>query len=148
MDESEYTILVLEDDPNDVLLLKRAFKKNDINYPVFVAQDGEQGLAYLKGEGEFSDRKKHPFPKVIILDLKMPKVGGMEVLRYLQENPRLRVIPTIVLSASEQDLDVARAYDFGANTYMVKPGTFDELVTMVKVIHSYWTLAMKPEADR
>lgn len=142
-----YTILLVEDDPNDVLFLKRALTKNGIHNPVSVLSDGEEAIAYLSGLGKYSDRMAFPFPKVIMLDLKMPRRGGLEVLQWLQEHPQFRVIPTIVLTSSKINEDVLRAYGLGANSYMVKPSNFDELQQMVKTAHEYWSFCLKPDAQ-
>lgn len=142
-----YTILLVEDDLNDVLFLKRALGKNAINNPVTVLPDGEEAIAYLSGVGKYADRMTHPFPKVIMLDLKMPRRGGLEVLEWLKEHPQFRVIPTIVLTSSKINEDVAKAYGLGANSYMVKPSNFDDLQKMMKVAHEYWSFCLKPEME-
>src|SRR5262245_7374180 len=108
--DQHYTILVVEDDPNDVLFLKRALKKNGVHNPVCTLPDGEEAIAYLCGVGKYTDRKAHPFPRVIILDLKMPRKSGLEVLEWLKEHPQYRVIPTIVLTSSKLNEDVVKAY--------------------------------------
>lgn len=140
-----YTILLIEDDPNDVLFLKRALNKNAIHNPVSVLRDGEEAIAYLSGSGPYFDRVKYPFPKVIMLDLKMPRRGGLEVLEWLKEHPELRVIPTIVLTSSKINEDVIKAYGLGANSYMVKPSNFDDLQKLIKTAYEYWSLCLKPE---
>ena len=142
--DEKYTILVLEDDPNDALLLRLALEKNQIHNPLQIVRDGIEGVAYLTGNGKFADRRLYPVPKVIILDLKMPRMGGLEVLQFLEKNPELRVIPTLVLSSSNEDSDVARAYAAGANTYLVKPGKFEDLQSLIKTVHEYWSRAIKP----
>jgi CheY-like chemotaxis protein len=140
-----YTILLVEDDPNDVLFLQRALKKNGINNPVSVLSDGEEAIAYLTGSDHYSDRLKYPFPKVIMLDLKMPRRGGLEVLEWLKEHPQYRVIPTLVLTSSRINEDVIKAYGLGANSYMVKPSNFEELQRMIKTAYDYWCICLKPE---
>ena len=147
MKEGTFTILILEDDPNDVFLLKRALQKNDIRNPVYVVNDGVEGVAYLSGQRQYADRETFPFPRLIILDLKMPRMGGLEVLQWLQQHPEYQVIPTLVLSSSKQQIDICRAYRLGVNSYMVKPATFDELQTMIKKVYEYWETCAKPEAD-
>ena len=142
--DKPFTILLVEDDENDVLLITRAFKKHYLDKPLHVARNGEDGRAYLSGEGKYSDRQKYPFPDVVITDLKMPKMSGMELLAWLAEHQELRVIPTIMMSASKEDKDVARAYELGANTYMVKPADSDTLAQMVKLIRDYWAMSTKP----
>lgn len=140
-----YTILIVEDDPNDVLFLQRALKKNQINNPTRALPDGEEAIAYLSGVGKYSDRTGYPFPRVIILDLKMPRKSGLEVLEWLKEHPQYRVIPTLVLTSSKLNEDVVKAYGLGANSYMVKPSNFDELQRLLKMAHEYWSVCLKPE---
>ncbi len=139
-----YTILLVEDDPNDVVLLQRALRKNQIDNPVVALPDGDEAIAYLSGDGKYSDRQVHPFPKVIMLDLKMPRRGGLEVLEWLREHPQYKVIPTIVLTSSKINEDVMKAYGLGANSYMVKPANFEELQRMIKTAHEYWSFCLKP----
>lgn len=140
-----FSILLAEDDDNDVMLIQRAFKKHYVDRPIYIARNGEEAIAYLSGQGEFSDRTKYPFPDVVITDLKMPKLSGFELLAWLNENRECKVIPTIVLSSSKEDRDVARAYNLGASTYMVKPASFDELAEMVRRVKDYWEVSIKPK---
>ena len=140
-----YTILLVEDDPNDVIFLQRALQKNGIKNPVSTLSDGDEAIAYLTGAGKYLDRIKYPFPKVIMLDLKMPRRGGLEVLEWLQQHPQFRVIPTLVLTSSKLNDDVIKAYGLGANSYMVKPSNFDDLQRMMKTAYDYWSLCLKPE---
>jgi CheY-like chemotaxis protein len=136
-------VLVAEDNPDDALLLRRALGKAGITARVKFVADGEEIQQYLEGIGEFSNRNTSPFPSLIILDLKMPRKSGLEVLRWLAEQPHLGVVPTIVLSASNLEQDIRSAYDLGANTYFVKPSTFDELVETMRMLDHYWRKAMK-----
>lgn len=146
MDDFNYTILLVEDEENDATLLKMAFTKNGIPNPVQWAKDGVEAIAYLNGEGEYADRERHPFPEVLILDLKMPRMSGLELLEWIRHHPEFRVIPTIIMSSSRQDPDIEKAYNLGANTYMIKPTSFNELAKMVKATHEYWALSVKPRA--
>jgi CheY-like chemotaxis protein len=148
MDDSNYTILLVDDDENDVLLVKMAFQKNKILNPVHWAKDGLEAVAYLNGEGAYANRTLHPFPEVMILDLKMPRMNGLELLSWIREHPQYRVIPTIIMSASRLDTDIEKAYGLGANTYMIKPSSLDELAKMVKAAHEYWAVSVKPKAQR
>lgn len=141
-------ILVAEDDPNDVLLLQRAFKRNDIDMPVHVSPDGADAMAYLKGEGRYANRDTYPFPRVLITDLKMPRCSGFELLEWLNEHVECSVIPTIVLSASAEDRDVKRCFQLGANSYFRKPTGFDELCKLVKMNHDYWSAAILPSLPK
>jgi CheY-like chemotaxis protein len=148
MEDSTFTILLVEDEENDALLVKMAFKKNDIPNPVQWVRDGLEAIAYLNGEGEFADRDCYPFPEVLILDLKMPRMNGLELLAWIRDHPEFKVIPTIIMSSSRLDSDVEKAYNLGVNTYMIKPSSFDELARMVKFAHDYWSVSIKPKTKR
>ena len=148
MDDSNYTILLVEDDENDAMLMKMAFQKNNIPNPVHWAKDGLEAIEYLNGTEVYADRKLYPFPEVLILDLKMPRMSGLELLAWIREHPEFRVIPTIIMTSSRQDLDIEKAYSLGANTYMVKPCSSEELAKMVKTAHEYWSLSVKPKTKR
>jgi CheY-like chemotaxis protein len=137
-------ILLIEDDDNDVLLFRHALEKNNITAPLFVVPDGEEALQYLGRAGRYSDRGRYPFPGVILIDLKMPRIGGLEVLRWLRKHPECAVIPTIVLSASRIPEDVQEAYRLGANSYFVKPIEFEELGGLIRLMHAYWNRAERP----
>jgi CheY-like chemotaxis protein len=147
MDDSSFTILVAEDDPNDALLLRRALKKNNIDNPVQIVSDGEEAIDYLQGNGKYADRHQFPRPRFVILDLKMPRMGGLEVLDWLKQNPRFQVIPTLVLSSSKEQQDIINSYRLGANSFMVKPSNFSDLQQLVKVIHDYWVSAQKLDGE-
>lgn len=138
-------IVVAEDDPNDVVLLQRAFQKNGIPLPVHVCNDGADAMAYLKGEGRYADRQAYPFPRVLITDLKMPRCGGFELLEWLDNHPECNLIPKIVLSASAEERDVRKAFQLGANCYFRKPATVQELQEIVKLASDFWTRAALPE---
>jgi CheY-like chemotaxis protein len=143
--EMPFPILLLEDDENDVFIFKRSLEKAGIPNPIHLAKDGQEGISYMAGEGQYSDRQQFPLPKVIICDLKMPRKTGLEFLAWLKDHPELTVIPTIVLTSSAQDIDVVRAYQLGANTYFLKPGTYEEMQVLVKKIREYWTAAIRPK---
>ena len=146
MNDSDYTILLVEDEENDATLVKMAFKKNNILNPVQWAKDGLDAIAYLNGEGVYANRKLYPFPEVLILDVKMPRMSGLELLAWVREHPEFRVIPTIIMTSSRQDPDIEKAYNLGANTYMIKPSSFEELAKMVSLAHDYWAVSVKPRA--
>lgn len=139
------TILVVEDDENDAMFLERAFAKAGITNPIRRVENGEEAVAYLKGEGRFSDREKHAFPRVIVTDLKMPQMDGLQLLRWLQENPKYRVVPTIVFTSSTSQSDVNDAFDRGAGAYIVKPVDVRELERIAKTIADYWKLSLLPD---
>jgi CheY-like chemotaxis protein len=145
MDEFDYTILLVEDDENDAMLLRMAFERNGIVNPVQWVKDGLEAVAYLNGEGIYADRAKYPFPEVLLVDLKMPRMTGLELLAWINEHPEFRVIPTIVMTSSRQELDIESAYKLGANTYLTKPIAFDDLAKMVNLTHAYWAMSAKPK---
>jgi len=141
-------ILLAEDDSNDVLLIQRAFQRNHVANPVQVVRDGEEALAYLSGQAPFADRERHPLPVLMLMDLKMPRKSGLEVLEWVRQQPGLKRLPIIVLSSSNQSPDINRAYGLGANSYLVKPAGFDSLLDLVKNLDMYWLiLNEKPELD-
>jgi CheY-like chemotaxis protein len=139
----EDLVLVAEDNPDDALLLRRALEKAGIRARLKIVSDGEEMLLYLEGRGAYANRGNYPMPSLIILDLKMPRKSGLEVLEWMGRNLHLAVVPKIVLSASNLDADVRAAYNLGANTYFVKPTTFDELVDTMRMVEVYWRKAMK-----
>lgn len=136
-------VLIAEDNPDDALLLQRAISKAGVPARIKIVPDGEEMLNYLQGLGSYSNRSTHPFPSIIILDLKMPRKSGLEVLKWISEKPDISVVPTIVLSASNLDRDVRAAYDLGANTYFVKPTTFEDLVDTMRMLENYWKKAAR-----
>ena len=139
-------ILLAEDDPNDVQLIQRAFQRNYVANPVQVVRDGEEALAYLSGQAPFADRERHPLPVLMLMDLKMPRKSGLEVLEWVRRQPGLKRLPIIVLTSSNQSPDINRAYELGANSYLVKPAGFDSLLELVKNLDMYWLiLNEKPE---
>jgi CheY-like chemotaxis protein len=141
-------ILIAEDDENDIFLLERAFKKLGIAMPSHICRDGGEAMSYLKGEGKFADRNAFPFPRVLITDLKMPRCGGMDLLRWLHEHPECNLIPKIVLSASAEPSDVKLAYQLGTNCYFRKPSKFEDLVQLVELAQTFWTTAELPELPK
>ncbi len=134
----EKLILYAEDEEDDVFLMRRAFKDAAIVHRFETVSDGNQAIEYLSATGAFSDRIKWPLPTLILLDLKMPGLSGHEVLKWIRTHTATCTIPVIVLTSSHQESDIHRAYLLGANGYLVKPGTPDELLTMVQGIKNYW----------
>ena len=128
-------ILLVEDNPMDVDLTLRAFKRRRVTNPIHVARDGEEALAWL-------DRwlSGEPWPAVVLLDLKLPKVDGLEVLRQLKQHPTLRVIPVVVLTTSAESADVQAAYHLGVNSYIVKPVEFEKFMEVSEKVDLYWTV--------
>ncbi len=138
MINSANSILIVEDDANDILLLRRAFSKAGLVNPVHVASDGDMAVDYLQGNGVYRDRAKHPLPVLILLDLKLPRRSGHEVLNWLRAQSGLRRIPVVILTSSKESKDLDRAYDEGANSYLIKPADPADLLEMVKQLNLYW----------
>lgn len=134
------TILLVEDNEDDIVLTQRAFRKANIANPLVVARDGAEALDYLFGTGAYADRDPNRPPTVILLDLKLPKVDGLEVLRRLRADPRTRLVRTVVLTSSSEDQDVIRSYELGACSYIRKPVDFDKFVEAVATLGIYWLL--------
>jgi CheY-like chemotaxis protein len=132
------TILHVEDDPNDVLLIARAFRKAEIPAQIQVVNDGEQAVHYLSGTNSFARREQFPVPAVVLLDLKLPRKSGIEVLEWLRAQPGLKRLPVVMLTSSRQPVDINRAYELGVNAYLVKPVNFDALIEMLKTVDSFW----------
>ena len=132
---SQYCILLVEDDSNDSLLLQRAFRRANLPHLLRVVADGEQAMAYLTGQDPYTDRDENPFPVLVLLDLKLPRKSGLEVLAWLRQQSELKDLPVVVLTSSRQTSDIDAAYALGANSYMAKPeGNFDDLAQMVKTL--------------
>ena len=132
-------ILLVEDDPNDVLLLERAFQKAGLQNLLKFVRDGAQAMDYLSAQGIFADRQKFPLPFLLLLDLKMPGMDGFEVLQWVRAQPELMRLLIVVLTSSNLQSDVDRAYELGANSYLVKPVGFEEMVNLIKRFEIYWT---------
>jgi len=134
----EFVILIAENDSNDVELLRLAMNRAGITERAFFVHDGQQAVDYLRGCGEYADRQKYPFPTVVITDLKMPRMDGLQLLDWLHKHPECNVIPTVLMSGSGLNKDVQNAYRFGANSYFKKPSKFEELVELMRLLHQYW----------
>lgn len=141
---SRDVILQIEDDPNDVLLLKHALRRAGLSLTVRVARDGREAIDYLTRSCSRSECADHPFPELILLDLKLPRTSGLEVLEWIRAQAKLKVMPVIVLSSSTQPEDIRGAYLRGANSFLVKPSGSDALVELVKLIQGYWLTANQP----
>lgn len=140
----DYTVLLVEDSATDVLLLQRAFRKANVLNPLRILGDGEQAIRYLAGEAEFADRAAHPLPALVLLDLKLPRRSGFEVIEWARAHQTVRPLPIVVLTSSKDGRDVDRAYRLGANTYLVKPVALKAFVDLVDRLHGYWLRAEKP----
>jgi CheY-like chemotaxis protein len=132
------TILYVDDDDNDVLLLKHALRTARLSFDVQVVNDPEKASAYLSGQGIYSDREHHPWPALVLLDLKMPRMHGLEVLAWIRSQASLEGLIVIVLTASNHIPEINRAYELGANSYVIKPVELSELVEIVRGMLAYW----------
>jgi len=133
-------ILLVDDNPDDVDLTLRAFKKNNISNRVIIAKDGVEALDYLHGTGMYVGRDVKELPVVVMLDLKLPKINGLEVLRNIRQNEVTRIVPVVILTSSAEQKDVVEGYQLGANSYIRKPVDFEQFVEAVKLLGLYWTL--------
>jgi CheY-like chemotaxis protein len=146
MSGSIVEILLVEDNPQDVELTLRALKKRNLANHVHVARDGAEALDFVFARGAHADRDVGHPPKVVLLDLKLPKVSGLEVLRAMKEDERTRTVPVVVLTSSQEERDMVESYRLGVNSYIVKPVDFDKFVESVGTLGLYWLLLNKPPA--
>lgn len=142
--KEQVDILLAEDNPNDAELAIRALKKNNILNNILHLEDGEAVLHYIFGTGKYAERDIREIPRVILLDLKMPKMNGLEVLKQLKSNERTKVIPVILLTSSKEDRDITEGYKLGVNSYIVKPVGFENFVKAVADIGLYWLIMNEP----
>lgn len=138
MGDSNRAILLVEDDKNDAFFLQYAFESAGIVNPLVWLEDGQKAMDYLLGQGGYADRTRHPFPGLVLLDLKLPGKGGLDLLRWLQTRPELANLIVIVLTSSSEASDVNEAYRLGARSYLVKPLTVEKRLLMAKAFKDYW----------
>jgi len=131
-------VLIAEDDPSDVFLLKRAFTLAQVPATLYFVRDGQEAIDYLEGDAGFNDRTAHPLPDLMLLDLKMPRLNGFDVLSWLRRKPGLKRLLVTVLTSSDQPGDINRAYDLGANSYLLKPHSSSQLSELVAQVKRYW----------
>ncbi len=136
--EDQICILLADDDPDDRMLTQRALKKSRLANTLFMVEDGEELLRYLRRKGEYSDPEKSPRPGLILLDLNMPRKDGREALKEIKSDPLLRRIPVVILTTSEAEQDILRSYDLGVNAFVTKPVTFEGLATAIRTIGDFW----------
>lgn len=141
---NKLTILIAEDDENDVMMLTRALKKAGIIEPVYFVRDGEAAVEYLNGKGAYADRAAYPSPWLAIFDLKMPKKTGFEVLEWVRKEKSLERLPILIISSSEEERDIQEAQRLGASAYMVKPLSVDALAREIRTFYKFW----RPTAGR
>jgi CheY-like chemotaxis protein len=145
----EAVILLAEDREDDILLIRKCFEKGQISNPLYVVRDGEEAIAYLEGVGKYANRIEYPLPDLLLLDLKMPRMDGFEVLRWVRQRPGLSSLRVVVLTSSDHIRDVNQAYDLGANSFLVKPLDFDNFVETSKVLKRFWLdLSQAPGTER
>jgi CheY-like chemotaxis protein len=137
-------ILLVEDNPEDLELAQRALRKANLSNRIQIARDGAEALEFIFCEGAYSKRKIEDTPKVILLDLKLPKVDGLEVLKRLKDDPRTRTIPVVMLTSSKEQNDVVESYRLGVNSYIVKPVNFERFADAVQQLGMYWLLLNQP----
>jgi len=142
-------ILVVEDREDDILLLRTALHKANLSNPVHFVRDGEEAVAYLRGEGTYANRAEHPLPDLMLLDLKLPRMDGFEVLQWVRRQEGIRALPIVVLTSSERIQDVNRAYELGANSFFVKEIDFENFVVLNQLLNRYWMKTARiPEIAR
>jgi CheY-like chemotaxis protein len=144
MDINEVEILLVEDNPNDVELTLRALKKHNLANRVFVTKDGAEALEFIFTTGPYAHRKIENSPKLVLLDLKLPKVDGLEVLHRIKSDERTKVTPVVVLTSSKEERDIVESYKLGVNSYIVKPVDFEKFLQAVLELGLYWLLLNQP----
>jgi two-component system, response regulator len=137
-------ILLVEDNPNDLELALHALKKNNLANHIEVVRDGAEAVDFIFASGAYSDRKVENTPRVILLDLKLPKIDGLEVLRRIKADPRTKSIPIVVLTSSREERDIVESYELGVNSYITKPVDFDQFTEAVRQLGFYWLLFNQP----
>jgi len=149
MMSDEAVILLAEDREDDIALILKAFSKAYVPNPLHVVRNGEEAIAYLKGEGKYANRAEYPLPELMLLDLKMPRIDGFGVLKWVRHQPNLATLRIVVLTSSDSIRDVNEAYSLGANSFMVKPMDFEDVIHMSKFLTSYWLqMSKSPQSSR
>ncbi|MCX5797204.1 MAG: response regulator [Elusimicrobia bacterium] len=143
-DGEQIEVLLVEDNPNDVELIMRAFKKHNLANKVHLAKDGAEALDFVFCTGAYKDRDIRKPPKVVILDLKLPKVSGKEVLKRMKSDERTKTMPIVVMTSSQEESDVVESYNYGVNSYIVKPVDFEKFVDTIQGLGMYWLFINKP----
>lgn len=133
-----FPVLAAEDEESDALILQLAFERSGLTNPLIIVRDGQQAVDYLMGNGAFSHRSVHPLPRLLLLDLKMPRLSGFDVLAWLATQPDFKDLPAVVLSSSSHDADIQRARQLGARDYFVKPHSLSGFVKIIQGLHSRW----------
>ena len=132
------TVLLVEDTEDDVFFLKRALREANLNHPLHVVNDGKKAIDYMAGAGEYADREKYPLPFLVLLDLKLPYVMGLDVLKWIRNRPEFESILVVVLTSSQEDKDIRETYRLRGNSYLIKPPNRAKLLELVKSLGDYW----------
>lgn len=139
---ADHRVLLVEDDPDIIVLLRQAFLECGLRPPIHEARDGDSALAYLEGAPPYDDRSDYPLPTLVLLDLKLPRRDGHELLAWIRDQEEFTQLPVVVLTSSGREADIERAYACGANSYLVKPPQFGELTAMVRMLSTFWPVRL------
>src|SRR5476649_2357805 len=148
MDQMSKIILLVEDNPDDVKLTLRAFKRNNMLNPIVVARDGVEALDFLFERGAYAERAGKPLPALVLLDLQLPKLDGLGVLKAIRADERTRLVPVVILTSSKEEQDLLQGYSLGANSYVRKPVDFGEFLEAVRLLGVYWLMTNQPPPER
>ncbi len=143
----QHLILLVEDDPDHLFLVERALAKARLANPVLTVTDGEEARDYLAGRGVYADRERHPLPMLVLLDLKLPRLSGLELLSWIRADDHLRELSVAVLTSSKDEEDLARAFDLGIDFYLIKPAAFDTVLDLMMVLDLPWLFTSPPSSD-
>lgn len=146
--DSKLLVLIAEDNEDDAFIIQHALERAGLQNRSHVCRDGTDVMAYLKGDGIYADRDRYPFPRMLLLDLKMPKVNGFDLLRWIQAHPACRVTPTIILSSSNQPADVEEAYRLHVHAYLMKPSSPQAMEALVRSLDAFWSACELPPVSR
>lgn len=146
MNNKRFVVLLAEDDEHDIAAIKRAWAKHHVANSLYIVNDGEACLDFLYRRGQYSDPKNAPRPGILLLDIQMPKLDGLSVLKYVRDDPQLRLLPVVMLTTSKAEEDRLKSYDLGANAYIVKPVGFENFSRAVRTINLFWQLVELPDA--
>jgi CheY-like chemotaxis protein len=145
MNDKRFVVLLAEDDEHDIAAIKRAWAKHHVANPLYIVNDGEACLDFLYRRGQYSDPKIAPRPGILLLDIQMPKLDGLSVLKQVRDDPQLRLLPVVILTTSKAEEDRLKSYDLGANAYIVKPVGFENFSRAVRTINLFWQLVELPD---
>ena len=145
MNKSPFVVLMAEDNEDDIIATKRAWKKHNIPNPLYIVNDGEECLDYLYRRGKYEDNTLSPRPGILLLDIRMPKMDGLEVLKLIRQDRKLQYLPVVILTTSKAEQDRIRSYDLGVNAYIMKPVGFENFSEAIKTINIFWQLVELPE---